>query len=584
MDTQDKLIVYIKGQETIFDLNNLPKKSILFSFFENNNVDFELQSEKYNIYVEVKENRCNCERDLMYLLSSGKKNKVFNDNNSLTPSIYTIIIENKNKKDDYIYKSFEVLPYEIIYNNNAYKLIIDMISSISPSFLYDISKSKFIKSLDNVSKYSLYQICDSLVKDEFLINNALTNCVNNPIVNLSKTIVSDPKYSKQNEKTIIKDIIKGNAVHSVKTKLDYNCIENSALYFYLNESCVQLISIEERIDNYLPIIEKNRLEKIKNINFADKENHKPKVARKLARLQEELDKINIMVDCFINTKRIISNFVYKINQIKYNSFLSGVRKNQVVLNEKFLNNISYSIIYKKLYLLLSQGRSQINANSENMKGLGYPYKSSSMLYEIYCFIIIIKLLENNGFIFDNTNSDPSIYNLEDIQENIIFTYVKDNITCQIKYNTQVINVFDEYKNELVFTDKKGHRTPDIQLLFTDENKNPVKLLVLDAKCRYYEYLKEDLDNRDPKLIATLKDYISYRYLKENQLFIEGKTIDELILLCVDDNLKEIEIDNRLGIKCCPLIPRLDYQNDIAYLELEKHIKAIFNSLENILIA
>ena len=77
----------------------------------------------------------------MYLLSSGKKNKVFNDNNSLTPSIYTIIIENKNKKDDYIYKSFEVLPYEIIYNNNAYKLIIDMISSISPSFLYDISKS-----------------------------------------------------------------------------------------------------------------------------------------------------------------------------------------------------------------------------------------------------------------------------------------------------------------------------------------------------------------------------------------------------------------------------------------------------------
>lgn len=66
--------------------------------------------------------------------------------------------------------------------------------------------------------------------------------------------------------------------------------------------------------------------------------------------------------------------------------------------------------------------------------------------------------------------------------------------------------------------------------------------------------------------------------------IKGKTIDELILLCVDDNLEEIEINNRLGIKCCPLILRLDYQNDIAYLELEKHIKAIFNSLENILIA
>ena len=88
----------------------------------------------------------------------------------------------------------------------------------------------------------------------------------------------------------------------------------------------------------------------------------------------------------------------------------------------------------------------------------------------------------------------------------------------------------------------------------------------------------------------MENYISRReafdlIVKEKIITkIKGKTIDELILLCVDDNFKEIEINNRLGIKCCPLIPRLDYQNDIAYLELEKHIKAIFNSLENILIA
>ena len=137
------------------------------------------------------------------------------------------------------------------------------------------------------------------------------------------------------------------------------------------------------------------------------------------------------------------------------------------------------------------------------------------------------------------------------------------------------------------------------------SKNPKSLLdridELDCYNYYFQYtinsygtdIESNVPSKSSELIDTFiklstkigKEKVIWRYdpiilttkyNKEWHIKYFEKLVDDLVLLCVDEKLKKIVVDNIYGVKCYPLVPREDYQNDIAYIELEKIITAIIN--------
>lgn len=573
MDTQDSLIFSVSFKNNInkkcINLNDIPCNNVLIEFNENAEINVEVNSLNYRVFIECSDEKSNCDKKYMHLLENNVNFELSSHEDSLYSSIYSIIIENI-KTNVKTYRNYRVLPLIALDDKDMFTALRAVISSFSKTLLYDFNREKNMSIIERERSIKvLPTICNYLIDNSSLILDSLHNVTNNQIALIEKNVVQSNNLGKQSEKSIIKNILKDNRNFSIKTNENYNCVENSTLVFYLKESSNKLIETDEQIQHILSLY-KNRVSSYKNsINNANS-----KVLKD--RLSKEKEKIETISKLFGDTRKLISTILYKINNLLYYSNLSNIKTKKVTLTEKFQKNRYYKTIYERLYLTLTNGANIGISYSSAMNEVGYSYKNTASLYEIYCFIVLISILENNKFVVNPELQTFNILDLDFVDSNVVMNYTNGKIFCKLIYDKKIETIRNKPFQELTNVNS-NHDKPDFQLLFFDSDNNLIHSTILDSKCRRYKYIMiESPDGKENKdIIDIVTDYVQFRYIKSGSIVESNKSaVNDLFLLCPDITFKNVVKDPLYGVIFLPLKPNFNISLDLGYKYLNSYIKNI----------
>ena len=568
MDIQDSLLIKITGNDDILiDLSSLPLTTIIFDFNENSNVKVYLNSSKYSVSIEKGDKTSNSEYKYLQNIQSNKWVSINKNDDSLFPSTYLIVIKNL-ENNQIVYKHFKVNPLttldEIQFDNLRYQ-----ISKYSQSLLFDNNRKKYCSFdiFNEENNTSIIKQCEILMNNKNIINYSLLNCLNNPIVNLKKNISVSKQLGKQNTKSLIKNMTRSENYYSVNVDIDYDCVENASLKFYLMESYNKLVILKENIDCFSNDLSSS----IISYQHAINNTHKGST---INRLNNEIERINKKILLFNETSKFINDLMNKINNIRYNSFLDDVTNHEVKLNDKFNKNVYYRNIYQKLYYPLCFGRN-IFGLSNNTYYFGNSYKSTSTLYELYCLIFLIKIIENNDFVLIEEDKNTFIMKLEINCEDIVLNFTNGKTKLKLIYDKLIENYNNRVEDELFHLNNK-HDRPDFQILFFDEDSDELKdAIIIDSKCRR----KEKIDiNTNNKLLETVLDYLQFRYSSLDSSVINSyNAINDIFIFAPDSTLDVLSLNEKFGVHILRLTPQEDMINDESFRVFDSYFKSILTN-------
>lgn len=575
MDIQDKLSfsgqLSNHKQSEIIDLNNIPDNNILMSFSENSNITVKLESNRFDVFIECLSEHCNCEFKFMNKLTNGIMFKMNDMDTNLYPSIYTILIVNKANKETTC-KYYKVLPLIAIEESDSFEALRTVISSYSNQLLYDFNRKKSLIIIEReMGKDAIPLSCEKILENGLIVEKALVNCANNLIVNLEKRITDNRHSGKQNEKTIIKNIIGLEEKYSLRSTESYDCVENSSLLFYLHESARALVELDCKLQLFVQSYQKSITTRQTMIKSSNQTHF-------INRIQMEIDDYTEKYKLFRDTSLLITSLLVKINLLEYNSLLTNVKTRSIQLTPKFLSNKFYRIIYRSLYKVVCNKDSIGSKYSSQGQLFGYSYRSTASLYEFYCYICIITALENNGFVIDPLYESSCFDDLYLINSETSVTYTNGKVICRLLFDKKVEKISNRQELELVNINSFKDR-PDFQLLFFDEDKNLLNSTIMDAKCRKLRSIKliNDEGYENENMVKMVSDYMQFKYIKEGEPLLQStKGVSDLFILCPDMDLSEAYADSIYGVRYIPMKPVMDICSDYGVGCLSEHIKNIID--------
>lgn len=260
-------------------------------------------------------------------------------------------------------------------------------------------------------------------------------------------------------------------VYTKKNILTFDTLYNRGLKFCLNYLYYFCTQIEIIINNH---VSKLQREYDADRLFLEHRNHQSQKKNRQRVLKDQLQEFQIIQSEINKLKNTVT---YVINECWIKNVTTIY---QLQPTKKMMLNPQYNFFYK-LYKLLS--------NSDNDLKMAREYKvqlkPSHELYEIWCFIYLIKLLRKIGFepydgwIFNSKHEIPYLLDGD------YLCLKKDNIYLKLVYNevihsTKVSEASE--KNPFYTRQKRNH--PDIRLDIYENDlsyENYRKSIIFDAK-------------------------------------------------------------------------------------------------------
>jgi hypothetical protein len=266
------------------------------------------------------------------------------------------------------------------------------------------------------------------------------------------------------------------------------------------------------------------------------------------KILNEEKKLKNMLDLIINRKvdnfEIVTDLINQISDTvsKFNSQLEKLKSSKTSYVNKHIDYLfdaaSRSIIkILKIKKLLQHFKLHLNYNDvvcnnipniriyskkagkikSNYYGTHSPYKETYLLYEYYCYFLILNILLELNFNFDKENNDTieSIIKFNVLPEPTHITVVKGDLIIKLVFN-DIIEHFkygDEIKTEgLISLEEK--RKPDIRLDMYTKKSNVLQYhqsIIIEVK---YSPIYNIYQNSSiTKAMDQLKKYWTLKYLK-----------------------------------------------------------------------
>ena len=426
----------------------------------------------------------------------------------------------------------------------------DVIESISPGLSYDLSKSKFrVKlgdSLPNVARLKY----NTLISRKDAIARCLKNIIENPICSLEKTVEKGKEVKKQNQKSILLNLRKPNEKYSTKVEQVINNSENAMLYYVL-------ITIRKQCQYIMTQLEFNVIAVSNEVVILDSISETNRLNKYYSEMSESYKEA---LENFNRSISEINDIQSKINDCITALSLMNLPMNKKVMTVSFMKNHNYRYLFD-VYNLMITDHIDLLLEKENGERV-IDYKSTDILFELYNYCIIKKVIMDLGYIpYDN------VEHLLNFKAN--FFNHKERI--EVYYNTK----FKTYTD--ITMDYQGlinygiyHDTPDFAIVKYDENDEAKSIIILDAKCRkiYNIFPNGEIDKG---ILKGLLDYYRLRYKPENQK-INNLAVSEVICTYPYSKDKPFLEDSIGGISYIGLKLVKNYENDQSFLHLKSKLE------------
>ena len=555
-------------------------KKVIFEFNEYDKIGIKLIKSNFPIYIETYSNDevllDNCNE---IIISAG------GDSDSLVPGQYNLIVDKPNERIEFL---FNVNP-----KNIKLKELLDMreiLEKICNGLSKDIYKERLGLKESDLNKCNIdFEAYNYLYENFGRLIYSMRSIIKNPINTIYNNYKVGRIVGKQDYKTSKwlnkKGIIKKNKFLSKHTYLESNIKENiiikdiliNILYFLdtiLNEFNYCRYNINNKIRNSNDKMERLQYRKLKSNGLAY-------VKRKQYEISRDCDIIQKDIKCYKKRIHLLNVEISKILSIKYeinnflnNSWIKYVQNNgkELVVSKSIYKNNNYYCIYD-IY------RKMFYENSQRVSGKRFALKKSSILYEIYCFIIIKDILEKMDYEWVDgwmrEKHDKFVVG-GDLESGDYVIMIKDNIKIEMFYDIfidRASDVIGSDKSKIVSSNSERRR-PDILIsLYKDDVF--IKSMIVEVKyrrkcCLYDKDIETDI-------IHQLKEYRNLDFYDGiNKKIDLSRPIQKVITIFPDDK-EEVIKEEIYGFIFLSLKPKenlrnstLGYQN--LYNEISSFVK------------
>ena len=487
MVLQDKLKVSLKIQNKIIEIpiNETLSHKVIFRFNEHEIVSLQKSGKAYKVEVECF-NYC-VDDEVKHTNNSslvvGTKNEYY----ITDPSHKELGYEPGLYKIDFIKENGKIEAYFVVDTNKqvselGLEKIKDNLEKLKPGLAYD----KF-RPGRSVIYVESYENIINLIKNWERIKLGLIGKVRVEVI--ESELKYQFKLGKSNFKSIRKELIKpkDKFLNVVKT-ISFNSYNETNIY---KNKLIDLIKrYEEKINNELALAS----------------NYKIKLENQINEL-EILDNSNQVNVAHINE---VKSLQQDLNDINQSIDLTNLQIKQIEEIKRNLNNNNF--LDDKLRELYTR----LNINKE----VKIANKSTSLLFELYGFVISYNVLTDLGFTCLNLSE---FRKLQNVTSNTSLIFTKNNIKVKLIYENFVKHYTEASNNELacVIT---NHNKPDFTLMFYKNDKY-LTSLIIEIKYRNANYV---FTNKYDAIVETTDNYSLLVYKEDNQ--IRRNAVKEVILI------------------------------------------------------
>ena len=572
MDMLDKIIIgkWWNNEKHLFEieLSNHDEGDTIFEFREFEKVEIQLCSNS-NSHLEIEMSNS----DEVMIINPGIET-VLNDfeyerdnviDNSFIPEKYLI---------KYVCNECEKLYYFKVLNNALGENIKDIrkiINEFSNGLELDFQKK--IKSnvfSDVQSNYymSIYQKISNEVK---VLITELGFVIDHPNTSLKKDIRYTSKPIRLKEKStryLIKKNIDNDFNIRKLEELTSVSIENRENVLLKNE-LLKLLKICKELELYFVSnieyltekypqyeMKKNELtkkvEKFSQIlDYRYKNTVNSELLNVIARLNDMKSEIERFDGCLFEIRRVHNYITWMFSE----TWMSDINERAKVQNVNTRN-----IHYKRIIDIIESLKAKAIVKSSGK--IGYNYRMTSELYEIYVLILLFNILTSIGFYFDY----PQNYDFNTVFNGHEFVFKKDNSKIKIIYDEIVSNVENDVFYDCLANQNSSSNKPDIVFMIYEDDslKNA---LIFEVKCRKLHSIYTS--NGDTKVFRQLRDYTNFWYFDKDGKINKSAISKVYTLYPSEDNVKKSLNANQIVI--ISLNPIYDFENDQSFLNLKEEI-------------
>lgn len=578
MDT----LINVFNENSLIDtipLKNISNNNELFTIKEYGNYFIELKTRGL-VSLEIE----TFDSEIPFIIKNNEKICVntHNKENSLVPGRYCVNIIKDNVKKKYFYKvdvvnlDFEKLykikeTLEAIYPNITKKILEN---SRQSGIIKNSNENEFIKYIG----YSKYH-------EELMYNVNLI--IQNPITNLKKEYIKSYFLKKVDHKILksieISDGIGENIYLQKKIICNSDIPENRWLFQNLNEIIehlkiikiklqIQLNNTEKKIKDDIELFEKLKLKNISLISdrFIVGASTQDILRNKLSFLDREIKKKK---EASLNLKKFLKdkNFeILSLNNLLHNNFFEELtnkhipikNKNKIVKDKRYFWIDEFMEFFKK--------RDNLKAGKFN----AYINKPTWLLFEYYCFFMILNIFNDLGFnLINEMNENFAIFDLELIDS---IKFENKNLRIELFYDKEI-----EENNGIGFNASLyKNRRPDIFITISLNGVIKAAVVVEVKCCRAYTLYNS---NFPTKRYEQIRNYTGIHYKPKNKKIIRD-IVKKIIVPYPSQSYRVTQKNDAYAdlIDFIPLeIQSKNFDETEGYYEIKESLKEILNEVEEI---
>lgn len=594
MDTQIKLSFEtsnIKGNKNprIIDINIINSTNdndCIIEFQEYEDIKLYLESEREDDYVKIE---CFDDEELKTLYNNQSIIvSVKEEEHMLVPGYYPIVIKVNNKIYNRLYK---INPSSIDWEGLV--KIREYLESIMKGLAYNLYKERLCGIQNEEIELNMYNIYDYLSKNEDHLISILDMIIKNPLEDIDKEyrishINKKADYKSQNWLCRKGTLINQNIYQPDITYQKHSCLtkiikENIWIKNILSEINIKMVDLEKEftlllqqkkrkiidIENKLLILE-NNIKEIKNDYIISDKVKKEKKYRKNI-LESEKIKFNNNINHLNNIVRNINRLRARLTFYEHETWLSKIsRKKEILVSDRLFRDHRYYYIYT-VYKYLQQK----NIMDKNVIKSNITFKKTSKLYEYYIVVLLIDILRELGFeweegwIADYKNNNIYFKDLESGSK-FIFKYISYKL--EIRYDYEIRNKITDDNDFMCINDINCR--PDILICIYDENGDILNAMIIEVKCRKSGniYSKKG----DTRVMEQLKKYYSlacynskYQNKRRN---LNRNIISKVVVTYPKQKFKVDFYDDVLNFEFIQISPSKEKNLTYGYSEMKKSVE------------
>lgn len=603
MDTQIKIEIQTRdydNSEKILSSRNLDfdyalkQNEIVFNFKETDNCFIKFEYEESDL--EIKYENFDGEMELIssgsyFMLSSGRE-----EFGCYFCGLFTIEITCKKNTKSFFFKvepkhlSFENIVHLRDYVNQFYNgLSLNLLKTRNATQELDLKTN-------NPSIYDNYRfLLKEFPKLMNYINQYLNHRLEEPI---KKSVIShnSKKISAETIKWMAKKGMDKNAnINSPETLLvrrttfDINVPSNQyfkqQLMFWnneLKEILKGLNRFSKEIDESIKmdILEIKKCEE-KIYSLENQWNVSARVKKtekdKLDRFNDCIKEKKQLLDFYQNDIEILRHFKTSIEFYLYNSWIKQVSDTVRIMPKKIDTRLRMLDKFQKDYLEIKKGNIRSAGKSDEVV---FAERCTPKLFETYCFILLINLLHEFGFDFDNS--------FDYKKENMLFlltnpntlTLYNDDLCCDIIYDNELKKSNSKFTESSYCYINSTHNRPDFILSFYKDQNKPLASIIIEVKWRALSSIYNPVE--DTKVVDNLKDYFNLAFHDNEKRKNNRGVITKVIVVYPDDEerITDIQEDEIIAAGIFPSDAIIDSKG---YIQLKKEIQKVLDEKEIVLV-